>query len=242
MKRQRCISLDISLLTFRQGLEEVLAAAQAGESAYACFANAHMTLEAQDSAPFAAQVNAARWVFADGKPVAWLASRRSGQVQERIAGMDFMPALLQAGAPLGLRVALYGSTPEVLARIAQKVETDYPGIQLVASISPPFRPLTPQEVEADRQALRASGAQVVMVALGCPKQERWMAENTAHIPAVLLGLGGAFPVFAGTQARAPQWMQAAGLEWLHRLVKEPRRLWKRYLVGNARFLWGVVRG
>jgi len=129
----------------------------------------------------------------------------------------------------------------VLEQLIRKIETTYPGVQVAGAISPPFRPLSQEELNDHIDQINRSGANFVLVALGCPKQETWMALHSEKLHAVLLGLGGAFPVTAGLQKRAPVWMQRAALEWLHRLLQEPGRLFKRYLYTNLYFIVLLVK-
>jgi N-acetylglucosaminyldiphosphoundecaprenol N-acetyl-beta-D-mannosaminyltransferase len=140
-------------------------------------------------------------------------------------------------------VGLYGGTPEVLEVLRSRLLERFPRLQLRFSHSPPFRALSPDEDAAVVDAIAASGVGVLFVGLGCPKQERWMAAHREALPCALVGVGAAFDFLAGAKPQAPAWVQRAGLEWLFRLVCEPRRLWRRYLVGNARFLYHfLLRG
>jgi N-acetylglucosaminyldiphosphoundecaprenol N-acetyl-beta-D-mannosaminyltransferase len=240
-ERFHVITLDIHHLGFAESLERVMLWARTSRQGYVCFANVHMTIEAHKDARFQADVNNASLVLADGKPVAVAVKLLYGKRQERIAGMDFMPALLQKAHEQQARVFLYGSTQEVLDELQQKMRADYPGAQLAGAITPPFRTLTAAETAAHIDQINASGAHIVLVSLGCPKQEKWMAAHSAYIHAVLLGVGGAFAVTAGLQKRSPVWMQRLGLEWLHRLMQEPRRLFKRYFMTNTQFIFLLVK-
>jgi N-acetylglucosaminyldiphosphoundecaprenol N-acetyl-beta-D-mannosaminyltransferase len=210
---------------------------------YVCFANVHMTIEAYKTPSFLEQLNNASLVVTDGKPLAVACYSLYRKKQERIAGMDFMPAVLEMANKEGSTIFLYGSKPEVLTALTRKISEQYPSITIGGAISPPFRPLQPEEVEDHIQQINRSGAQLVFVSLGCPKQEKWMAAHYKKINAVLLGVGGAFAVMAGLQRRSPKWMQEWGLEWLHRLMVEPRRMFRRYFETNFVFLYlmGVER-
>jgi N-acetylglucosaminyldiphosphoundecaprenol N-acetyl-beta-D-mannosaminyltransferase len=138
-------------------------------------------------------------------------------------------------------VYFFGSSPDTLEALDQRLSVAFPSLIVGGYESPPFRPLTPQE-DADAVArINASGAGLVFVGLGCPKQELWMQAHRGRINAVMLGVGAAFDFHAGTVSRAPAWMRHNGLEWLHRLASEPRRLWRRYLVTNTLFVWGAAR-
>jgi N-acetylglucosaminyldiphosphoundecaprenol N-acetyl-beta-D-mannosaminyltransferase len=235
-ERSRIISLHVHHLSFRESIDQVSAWGLQHQHAFVCFANVHMVIEAHNDLAFQKVLDEATLVLPDGKPVAmacrWLYKRK----QERISGMDFMPALLQKAHELKARIFLYGSTDAVLKKIEQRIQADFPQAIFAGAISPPFRPLTDEEIKSHTSRINESGAHFVLVALGCPKQEKWMAKNYTSVNAVLLGLGGAFPVTAGVQKRAPVWMQKMALEWLFRLIQEPRRMFKRYFYTNLYFI------
>lgn len=176
----------------------------------------------------------------DGAPVAWLMRKLGHRSQQRISGPDVMWELLGRCERESLPVFVYGSTELTLGRLRERCAEAFPRLKLVAE-SPPFRSLTPEEGEAAVRRIVSSGAGVLFVGLGCPKQELWMHSHRGRIPAVMLGVGAAFDFHAGTVSRAPLWMQRNGLEWLHRLLSEPRRLWKRYLITNTLFVIGAAR-
>ena len=142
---------------------------------------------------------------------------------------------MELAAREGVPIGLYGGTPELLEAFVRLLETDYPGVKVACSIAPPFRPLTPEEDEAVTREVVESGARILFVGIGCPKQERWMAEHKERISAVMLGVGAAFDFHTGRIPQAPRWMQVSGLEWVFRLLMDPRRLWKRYAKHNPRF-------
>jgi len=240
IKRNKIVNLYVTLTSFEEAIQQVTAFAVNKKKMYACFANAHMVVEARDE-QFARQVNQADFVFTDGKPLTWALRFLYGIRQERIAGMDFFPAFLQKCHDQQLSVFFYGSSQKVLHAIKQRIANELPNCKVVGSISPPFRPLTTSEIEEHIRQINESGANVVFVSLGCPKQEKWCAENSLRINAPLLAVGGAFAVYAGMQKRAPQYMQNVGLEWLYRLLQEPQRLWKRYLFTNSMFVWEVCK-
>lgn len=239
--RKKVVSLGLILSSYNQFIDEVIEAARQHQSGYACFANAHMVVEAARNPAFARAVNAATWVTADGMPLTWATRLLYGIRQERITGMDALPTLLQKLTNQPIPVYFYGATPEVLAECSRFCARQYPGLTIAGMHSPPFRPLTPDEEDEVVATIRASGAGVVFVALGCPKQEIWMAKLSHRIPAVLLGIGGALPVTVGVVKRAPGWMQRFGLEWLYRFVQEPRRLFARYVITNSLFVYYVFQ-
>jgi N-acetylglucosaminyldiphosphoundecaprenol N-acetyl-beta-D-mannosaminyltransferase len=177
----------------------------------------------------------------DGTGVAWAAGL-SGHQAKRLPGTDGMHLVARWGVKRNLSHYLFGGTSETLTRCAKTLEQRYPGIRIIRTESPPFRELSDQEMGAAASRMRAAGAEVVWVGLGTPKQDV-AAERLRRLDAapVIACVGAAFDFVAGTKRRAPAWMQDSGLEWLHRLVSEPERLWKRYLVGNPVFVAGVVR-
>jgi N-acetylglucosaminyldiphosphoundecaprenol N-acetyl-beta-D-mannosaminyltransferase len=236
-ERFHIISLNVDHVTFAQSLNAVMQWGLDRQQAYVCFANVHMTMEAYHDAGFKQNIDNASLVLPDGQPIAAAARILYGKKQERIAGMDFTPAILKKANDHHAKVFLYGSTPQVLDALQEKIRVQYKNVKLAGAIAPPFRALTNEELQQHIQQINQSGAHVVLVSLGCPKQEKWMAAHSAKINAVLLGVGGAFAVTAGLQKRSPAWMQRSGLEWLHRLSQEPGRLFKRYFVTNTSFLF-----
>jgi len=147
-----------------------------------------------------------------------------------------MTHLIEQAARENVPIGLYGGTPESLETLGRILKTRYPKTRIVCQIAPPFRPLTPEEDEAVTDKIVASGARILFVGIGCPKQEEWMAAHDGRIPAVMLGVGAAFDFHSGRVRQAPRWMQEAGLEWVFRLLVNPRRLWKRYAKHNSRFI------
>lgn len=235
--------LQINLIGYERAMEQVKGLGWEHQPSYACFANVHMLAEARKDPMFAKQVNSATLVLADGVPLTRACSLLYGKQQSRIAGMDFMPSLLASmnADSRPFRVFFYGSTLDVLESLVKQVQRRYKNVKIAGVLSPPFRPLTEAEINTDIEIINQSGAHVVFVGLGCPKQEKWMAAHHQKINAVLLGVGGVFPVAAGFQKRAPSFMQKAGLEWFYRFLQEPRRLFKRYLVTNSLFIGLLVK-
>lgn len=240
-KRQRkeIISLNIDLINYQDALSEVTTLGADKRSAYVCFANVHMTIEAYENNLFAQQVNNATLVVADGVPLVKILSFFYGTKQDRIAGMDFLPDLLKAAEINNLKVFFFGTTTDILDKIKVRIEKEFSRLCIAGMYSPPFNKSLddPSYIEIIKQ----SEAELVFVALGCPKQEKWMATHSHELPAVLLGVGGAFPVFAGVATRAPSLMRNLGLEWLFRLYQEPTRLFKRYLHTNSLFIYLTLK-
>lgn len=176
-------------------------------------------------------------VTPDGMPIIWLARLMGIKDIERVCGSDLMAALCEQTMENGYKHFFYGGKPDVVERLAANLRKRYPHIRIAGTYSPPFRPLTGQEEDKMVAMINHSRADIVWVGLGSPKQEYWMAQHAAHIDAaVLIGVGAAFDFLAGTGKRAPVWMQRSGLEWLYRLLSEPRRLWRRYLTVTPRFI------
>ena len=236
MLSKKVISLHISLLSYQEALAQVVALGKRRQPGYVCFANVHMTIEAFQHPDFAVQVNAATLTVADGVPVAIALRHLYGIRQERIAGMDLMPDLLARCEAEGLSVAFYGSDETTQRAIRQRLEQQHPHLHIACQLVPPFRKLTDTENEDFIIQINDSGANVVLVCLGCPKQEKWMSTHTPKIKAMLLGVGGAFATYAGQKKRSPRWMQRFALEWLYRLVQEPKRMLGRYLFTNSLFI------
>jgi N-acetylglucosaminyldiphosphoundecaprenol N-acetyl-beta-D-mannosaminyltransferase len=239
--RRRVVSLDVDPLDLDAATGRVLAWAREGRGAYACLANVHMTMEAHDDPSFAEVVAGADLVLPDGMPLVWGLALAGVRPARRVRGPDLTLHVARAAAREGVPVALYGGRPEVLERFAAALAREAPGLRLAARISPPYRTLSEDEEAEYARELRASGARIVLVGLGCPKQERWMARNRPRLDAVLLGVGAAFDLHAGEVREAPRWLQRAGLEWAFRLSQEPGRLWRRYLRHNPRFLALLAR-
>ena len=201
-----------------------------------CFTNAHSLVTARQDAELARALAEAQLCLPDGAPVAWMLGRLLGRAQPRVSGPDLMWAYLEQAAARGEPVFLYGGSPSTLAALQDRLERAFPHLPIAGAVSPPFRSLDSNEDEAIVERINASGARTVWVGLGCPKQELWMRAHLGRIRPVMLGVGAAFDFHAGCVARAPRWMRGAGLEWLHRLLQEPRRLWRRYLHTNAAFV------
>lgn len=207
-----------------------------GRGRMVCATNVHMVMEAWDDPAFAAVVNGADLAVADGRPIA-AALRLLGHARAaHVRGYDLMTAVCAEAAREGLAVGLYGGLPQTVDEVRDRLRRQHPGLRVVYVTSPPFRAHTPEEDAADVQAIRAAGVQVLFVALGCPKQERWMSGHRAMLPCTTVGVGAAFDMVTGLHRPAPRWMQRWGLEWLFRLSQEPRRLWGRYLRHNTRFV------
>ena len=233
---ERVVGVPIDVLDWDDACRTISRWASRRESRYVCICNVHSVVTARNDPEFMKVIEDADMATADGAPVAWMLRRLGHADQRRINGPDLMLRYCEHAARSGTSIYLYGSTDPVLALLVGRLEELYPGLKIAGYYSPPFRPLTDVEDAEICQRIADSGAGVVFVSLGCPKQEKWMHAHRGRIPAVMVGVGAAFDYHAGTLSRAPTWMRNNGLEWLHRLVSEPRRLWKRYLVTNSLFM------
>jgi N-acetylglucosaminyldiphosphoundecaprenol N-acetyl-beta-D-mannosaminyltransferase len=235
------LGCHVDALSWGRTLDLIANWARRGESRYVCICNVHSVVTARRDPVFQAVLTRADAALPDGMPLAWYLRRHGFRNQQRINGPDLLARLSARAASLGLPVFFIGSTASILARMTARLRCSQPALDIAGTLSPPFRSLTRGENEAIAAQIRHSGARIVFVGLGCPKQERWMAEQRGRIPAVMIGVGAAFDFHAGEQPRAPRWMREHGLEWLHRLWCEPRRLWRRYLVTNTLFAWYLLR-
>lgn len=231
----KIVSLSISVGPYTTFIDKLTVLAKNNISSYVCVANVHMCIEAYQDETFAALVNQADIVTPDGMPLVRALNMLYGVRQPRVAGMDLLPDLLKEAERNEIGVCFYGGTPTMLKKTVDYCKR-FPKLKLTCLISPPFRNLSEIEIKAYVRQINASGAGFLFVALGCPKQEKWMASMKGQINACMVGIGGALPVMVGMQKRAPKWMQKSSLEWLYRLGQEPRRLFRRYAVTNTMFI------
>ena len=229
------LGVKVEVSSYGDLVRQCTAWARAGESRSVFFANVHMLMEAHDSATFRAKLITADKVNPDGMPLVWALRALGHRDASRVYGPDATEALLPAAQKSGIPIGFYGGSEATLAQLVSKVENRYPGIRIVFTMSPPFRPLSEAEDESTVKQIADSGARFLFVGLGCPKQEEWIIDHRDRIPAVMLGVGAAFDFLAGSKPQAPRWMMRNGLEWAFRLASEPRRLWARYLKHNPRF-------
>jgi N-acetylglucosaminyldiphosphoundecaprenol N-acetyl-beta-D-mannosaminyltransferase len=241
LPKKRLISIDISVGTYSQFLNAIVKNAIERISSYVCVANVHMLVEAHEDEAFKTIVNEAFLVTPDGMPLARGITATYNQHQDRVDGMSLLPALLSKCEEEGLSVFFYGGTELMLSKTTDFVKHHYPELNIAGVLSPPFRPLTDEEMDTTANYISQSNASIVFVALGCPKQERWMHGMKGKIPAIMIGVGGALPVLVGMQKRAPEWMQNNSLEWVYRMMQEPARLSKRYFKTNSHFFYLVLK-
>ena len=235
------LNLNVACSSYDQVVEKCLAWAGKRESHCLTFSAVHMVMEAHDKPAYRAKLNSLDMVNPDGMPVVWALRMLGYKSATRVYGPDATVCLLTAAARERIPVGFYGGSEATLARLVEQVKKGYPGIDIAYAFSPPFRQLTPVEDAAIVDQINASGARFIFVGLGCPKQEEWMIGHRDRVPAVLLAVGAAFDFLAGTKPQAPRWMMRSGLEWVFRLVCEPRRLAGRYFKHNPRFIALVFR-
>ena len=241
------LGVNIAVINLDTAFAELKLLVQARRQAYVCVAPVSTLVDAKRDPAYRAVVNAAAMVTPDGMPVAWIGRYRAGPGVARVYGPDLMLKVCDEGRALGLRHFFYGGTVDVCDKLENYFKARFPGILIVGKIAPPYMKeavTAPAEV---LEAINAAKPDVLWVGLGAPKQDFWMALNRSALEVpVMVGIGAAFDFHAGIKPQAPGWMQRAGLEWLFRLWCEPRRLWKRYLLGNTLFCWwffcDVIRG
>ncbi|MBD5477117.1 MAG: WecB/TagA/CpsF family glycosyltransferase [Lachnospiraceae bacterium] len=209
---------------------------------YVCVSNGHTTVTAYEDESYRNVQNSAIMAFPDGEPLSIVSRKRGFKDARRVTGPDFMEQMFIKGSKGdGLRHFFYGGSQDTLDTLQEILKEKYPGLQIAGMYSPPYRPLSEEE---DAQAIRMineSKPDIVWVGLGAPKQERWMYDHKGKVQGLMFGVGAGFDYHAGKLKRAPVWMQKMSLEWLVRLLQDPRRLWKRYLITNVKFLWYVRR-
>ena len=242
----RVLGMRVDATDYARATSRIIELARAGCGAYVCAANVHMCMEAYDDPAFRAVVEGAALVTPDGMPLVYMLRRLGFPAQTRVYGPDLTLHVLAAAAAAGIAVGLYGGEQTTLDSLQRIYRERYPGLSITYAHSPPFRRLSEAEDAVIVDSIRAAGVGLLLVGLGCPKQERWVAAHRDRLPCAQLAIGAAFAFHAGEVSQAPSWMQRLSLEWLYRLCAEPRRLWRRYLYNNPRFLalagWQLARG
>jgi len=241
LPRVNILGVGVSAINIPMALEVIGNWIARRESHYVCVTGVHGVIESQRDEELRRIHNRAGLVTPDGMPLVWLSRLRGFHYVERVYGPDLMLALCERSVAEGWRHFFYGGAAGVPEQLATVLQKRFLGLQIVGTYSPPFRSLIPEE---DRQIVRMindANPDIVWVGLSTPKQERWMAEHVGRLVApVLIGVGAAFDFLSGWKRQAPRWVQRSGLEWLFRLLTEPRRLWRRYLVNNPLFVALVV--
>ena len=233
--------LPVSTASCDACADAVIAAAEAGASAVVSCHSVHALVTASREEPLRTMSRSFEMITPDGQPIRWALNLLFGAgLREPVTGRALTQAVCARAAKAGLPIYLYGSTPAVIAALASNLVQQFPGLQIAGAESPPFRPLSPQEDDELVARISSSGARIVLVGLGCPKQDFFAYEHRDRIAGVQLCVGAVFDFYAGTKRVAPRWMQRFGLEWVYRLCQEPRRLWRRYLTTNSLFLYQLA--
>jgi len=235
VETRRVLGMRVDATSYEHAATEILGWASSGESRYVCIATVNNVIEAHDNPAYQRVMEHADLVTPDGMPLVWGLGLLGVRGATRVYGPDLTPILCERAAAAGIPVGFYGSTPEVLADLTTNLARRCPDLQVGYTYSPPFRPQTPDEDAVVRERIAQSGVRLLFVGLGTPKQELWMAAN-GDVRTVMVGVGAAFDFIAGHKRQAPNLLQDLGLEWLFRLFNEPRRLWRRYLYRNPRFV------
>jgi N-acetylglucosaminyldiphosphoundecaprenol N-acetyl-beta-D-mannosaminyltransferase len=242
LARVDVLGVHVSAVNMPQAVAEISRWIADREQHYVCVTGVHGVMESQDDPELRSIHNASGLTTPDGMPMVWAARRAGFADADRVYGPDLMLELCERAAANGWRLYFYGGKDGVPELLADRLQQRFEGLIVAGTWSPPFRPLSAAEDEELVSRINASGADIVWVGLSTPKQERWMAAHVGRLEApVLLGVGAAFDIHAGTLPQAPRWLQRSGLEWLYRLAREPRRLWRRYLRNNPRFVWAILR-
>ncbi|HTC69515.1 MAG TPA: WecB/TagA/CpsF family glycosyltransferase [Acidothermaceae bacterium] len=236
------LGVGISAVSLAGAASQIESWLHEGERHYVCVTNVHTVMECQRDPELMRIHNVSGMTTPDGMPIVWCGKWAGAAGITRVYGPDLMLELCARLANSEHSAFFYGTTNDTLERLQKRLTKDFPGLRIAGTYAPPFRPLTPTEDAEVAALINASGADVVWVGLGAPKQERWMADHQDLLTAkVLIGVGAAFDFHAGTVRQAPLWMQRHGLEWLFRLFREPRRLWRRYLRTNPAFVFAILR-
>ncbi|MBZ0295749.1 MAG: WecB/TagA/CpsF family glycosyltransferase [Anaerolineae bacterium] len=236
------LGVPVDAQTFDEAIETLAAWARGDQLHYVCTCPVYTLMQARERPEVGAALRGADMVTADGMPVVWVQRRQGFAQAERVYGPDVLLALCEKTAGSGVRHYFYGGMPGVPEKLAANLQKRFPALEIAGFDAPPLAEVGSAPDAEAVQRLNHAGAHVIWVGLGSPKQDLWMALHRPLLEAtVLIGVGAAFDFIAGTKRQAPQWMRRAGMEWLFRLVQEPGRLWRRYVVYNTRFLWALMQ-
>ena len=240
-RRANVLGVGVSAIDMKQALTLADLALQNGSKGYVCVTGVHGVMEAQQDPEFKDILNRSLLTTPDGMPTVWVGRLEGFSEMGRVFGPDFMLQMCALSVKRCYKHFLYGGMPGVAEQLKRNLLGLFPGLQVVGTYTPPFRPLNPEEQETLLDHVHRVQPDIIWVGLSTPKQERFMAEFLPRLDTKLMvGVGAAFDVHTGRIKDAPEWMKQTGLQWLHRLVQEPGRLWKRYLINNPRFLWNIM--
>jgi N-acetylglucosaminyldiphosphoundecaprenol N-acetyl-beta-D-mannosaminyltransferase len=235
------LGMRVDGTSYQETAEAIADLVSAGDGGAVCVSTVHMVMEAFDDPEFQRIVNSADRVTPDGVPLVWALRLLGIDNARRVYGPSLLPMVCGVAREHGLSVGFYGGSAAVLDELVLRMWRRFHGLDISFAFAPPFRALSAKEDRKVIEGIEDSKTDILFVGLGCPKQERWIAEHRNSLSCVMVGVGAAFDFHAGNKPQAPAWMQASGLEWLFRLCCEPRRLWRRYLYHNPRFLFHFVR-
>jgi N-acetylglucosaminyldiphosphoundecaprenol N-acetyl-beta-D-mannosaminyltransferase len=237
------LGVPLALTDYERAMDWIDATVARGGRGYVVAAAVHCVMVCQEDEELRRAVLGSSLTVPDGQPLVWALNALGHDLPGRVYGPDLMSRYCERAAATGTSMYLYGGHNQgALVQLALNLRRRHPGIRIVGGHSPPHRELTPQERDRVAEEINRSGADVVWVGIGVPKQEKWMADMRDRLRApVLIGVGAAFDFHAGLVPQAPAWLQSLGLEWAFRLAQEPRRLWRRYLRYNPRFVLGFAR-
>jgi N-acetylglucosaminyldiphosphoundecaprenol N-acetyl-beta-D-mannosaminyltransferase len=230
------LDINVNETSYADATNHIRSWAQAGESRAVYATSVHGTMEAHDAPQFRQIINRADLITPDGMPLVWMLRLKGIKNQQRVYGPTLMLHVLEMAERENIPVGFYGGEAHTLKLLEARMKAAYPQLKIGYSFSPPFRALTESEITQVQQDIISSGVRILFVGLGCPRQEMWIDAQRGSIPAVMIGIGAAIDFHAGLKPQAPAWMQRMGLEWLFRLLSEPRRLWKRYFLHIPRFI------
>lgn len=231
------LGVNVSAINMQLALDIIYSWVKTGAHHYITITGVHGVMESQRSAEVREMHNRAGLVTPDGMPLVWVSRRRGYKHVERVYGPDLMLEVCKVSAQTEYRHYFYGGGDGVAELLAERLKEKFPHLNVVGTYTPPFRPLTEEENQEIIDRINAAQPDIVWVGLSTPKQEKWMSTNLGRVNApVMVGVGAAFDFHAGLKPQAPKWMQRRGLEWLFRLITEPRRLWRRYFVNNPSFI------
>lgn len=235
------LGLNVLASNYAQVVEQSLNWARNAESRSVVFANVHMVMEAFDNQEYKNCLERIDVINPDGMPLVWTLRLMGNTNASRVYGPDCTLAMLACAAKEGVPVGFYGGTDASLQRLVSRIKEQFPALKIDFQFAPPFREMSLDEDLDVTQAIQDSGVRILFIGLGCPKQEKWITQHLGRIGAVMFGVGAAFDFLSGAKVQAPRWMMALGLEWAFRLASEPRRLARRYVTTNPRFVVHLLR-
>jgi N-acetylglucosaminyldiphosphoundecaprenol N-acetyl-beta-D-mannosaminyltransferase len=235
------LGMKVSAIDMARALDLAIRAIDRGDAGYMCFTGVHGVMEAQRNPELLPIFNRATIVAPDGMPLTWVGRLQGHRDMDRVFGPDFMIEMCRISVDRGYRNFLYGGKPGVAEILRTNLQRKFPGLQIAGTYTPPFRALNPDEVVELVAQVKQAKPHILWVGLSTPKQEQFMAQFAGKLAVPLMaGVGAAFDYHTGEIRDCSRWIKRAGLQWLHRLAQEPRRLWKRYLINNPAFLWQIA--